>query len=149
MVIVDTFFTDTCNPNTPGLSVLPAGSWPSCVLPPCLLSPTRNCLNRLAAMAILTPVSRTEESQPEAFRTYSLILAGIGGFLPLLLTLMAYNVLGLVLHNQGTTTAQKLHTAGDQQCGSPCLLLCALPPHTSGPCRCQVVLDGWLPLLLQ
>ncbi|XP_051012751.1 P2Y purinoceptor 11 [Acomys russatus] len=47
--------------------------------------------------------------QLEAFRTYSLVLAVLGGIVPLLLTLTAYSALGwVVLRSQGMTTAQKL-----------------------------------------
>lgn len=92
-----------------------------------------------------------EDSQTEALRTYSLILAGVGGFLPLLLTLMAYSVLGqVVLHSQGMTTAQKLHVAVLVASGvALCLLLCCPPDHTRAPCGCQVALDGSLPQVLQ
>lgn len=48
-------------------------------------------------------------SQLEAFTTYSLVLAVLGGVLPLLLTLVTYSALGwVVLRSQGMTTAQKL-----------------------------------------
>lgn len=46
------------------------------------------------------------DSQPEAFRAYSVILAGLGGFLPLLLTPMPTVSWGWWC--QGSTTAQKL-----------------------------------------
>ncbi|XP_040585646.1 P2Y purinoceptor 11 isoform X1 [Mesocricetus auratus] len=50
-----------------------------------------------------------EDSQLETFRTYSLVLACLGGVLPLLLTLMAYSALGLVvLRSPSMTAAQKL-----------------------------------------
>lgn len=82
-----------------------------------------------------------EDSQVEAFRTYSLILAGTGGSLPLLLTLTAYSVLGLVVLEAACGSA------GGQWCGSLCQLLCS--HHTSAPRECQVMLDGSLPQLLQ
>ncbi|KAK2098128.1 hypothetical protein P7K49_023579 [Saguinus oedipus] len=56
-----------------------------------------------------------DSRQPQAgsYRAYSsLVLAGLGCVLPLLLTLVAYGALGLaVLHSTGMTMAKKLHVA--------------------------------------
>ncbi|XP_036048319.1 P2Y purinoceptor 11 [Onychomys torridus] len=50
------------------------------------------------------------KGQLGTFRTYSLVLACLGGILPLLLTLTAYTALGsVVLRSQGMATAQKVH----------------------------------------
>lgn len=108
---------DTCDPSMPGLSVLPAGhAHPVCYPHACFLLPERTPTETLACsvnnLNTCVKCLEMEDSQTEALRTYSLILAGVGGFLPLLLTLIAYSVLGLVvLHSQGMTTAQKLHVA--------------------------------------
>lgn len=89
------------------------------------------------------------DGQPEAFRAYSVILAGLGGFLPLLFTPMTDSVLGLVVPGLNHSPEAACGSAGGQWCGSPCLLLCALPHHTSAPCGCQDVLVGSLPQFLQ
>ncbi|ERE75648.1 putative suppressor of SWI4 1 like protein [Cricetulus griseus] len=66
-----------------------------------------NNTNREACVKCL---GMMEDSQIETFRNYSLVLACLGGILPLLLTLMAYSALGsVVLRSLSMTTAQKLH----------------------------------------
>ncbi|XP_027621360.1 P2Y purinoceptor 11, partial [Tupaia chinensis] len=52
------------------------------------------------------------DSQLQAYGAYSLALAGLGGALPLLLTLAAYGALvHAVLRSHGTTVAEKLRVA--------------------------------------
>ncbi|XP_051052702.1 P2Y purinoceptor 11 [Phodopus roborovskii] len=69
-------------------------------LGPCSKTNREACVKCLGMM---------EDSQLETFRTYSLVLACLGGILPLLLTLMAYSALGLVvMRSPSMTTAQKL-----------------------------------------
>ncbi|KAL1782007.1 P2Y purinoceptor 11 [Sigmodon hispidus] len=66
--------------------------------------------SRLTPEACVKCLGMMEDSQVGTFRTYSLVLACLGGILPLLLTLMAYIALGsVVLRSQGMTTAQKVH----------------------------------------
>lgn len=99
-----------------------------------MLSPTRNSpteMWEIQRRQCLCQVPRNE-GQPEAFRTYSLILAGLGSFLPLLLTPMANSVLGPVVPGLDHSPEAACGSAGGQWCGSPCLLLCARMPRCAG-----------------
>ncbi|XP_046493679.1 suppressor of SWI4 1 homolog [Equus quagga] len=62
--------------------------------------------------ACIKCLGTADDSQLEAYRIYSLVMAALGGALPLLLTLGAYGALGrAVLRSPGMTVAEKLRVA--------------------------------------